>query len=104
MDKEIVDEVKWTPLATQSFNSIISYLESEFSGREIERFISKTNSLLTILKEHPQMGRPSQKRKNVRIALLTKNTQMVYHYEAHKRKIRLLLFWNSKRDPAKFNY
>jgi len=50
------------------------------------------------------MGRPSQKRKNVRIALLTKNTQMVYHYERQKRKIRLLLFWNSQRDPVKFKY
>ena len=104
MDKEIVDEIKWTPLATQSFNSIIIYLEEQWSDREIERFISKTNSLLTTLKGHPQLGRPSQKRKNVRIALLTKNTQMVYHYEFQKRKIRVLHFWNSKRDPAKFKY
>lgn len=101
---QVVEEIRWTPLATQSYNSIVNYLETEWSDREIERFISKTNNLLTTLKSHPQMCRPSQKRKNVRIALLTKDTQMVYYYNPQKRQIRLLLFWNSKRDPSKFKY
>lgn len=104
MDKEVINDIKWTQLATQSFNSIIGYLETEWSDREIERFISKTNNLLTTIRLHPQMCRPSQKRKNVRIALLTKNTQMVYYYNPQKKQIRLLLFWSSKQNPFKFNY
>jgi hypothetical protein len=50
------------------------------------------------------MCRPSQKRKNVRIAILNKHTQMVYHFKPRKKQLQILLFWNPKQNPAKFKY
>ena len=50
------------------------------------------------------MCRPSLKRKNVRIGIINKHTQVVYHYQPRKKEIVILLFWNFKQNPAKFKY
>ncbi len=50
------------------------------------------------------MCRPSAKRKNIRIGILDKHTQIVYHYKPRKKQIELLLFWGMKQNPAKFKY
>jgi len=50
------------------------------------------------------MCRPSAKRKNVRIGIINKRTQLVYHYKPGKKQIEILLFWDPKQNPAKFKY
>lgn len=57
---------------------------------------------LKALKRYPEMCRPSLKRKNVRICILNKHTQLVDHYKPRKRQIEILLFWNFKQNPADF--
>ena len=49
------------------------------------------------------MCRPSVK-KNVRITLLNKHTQIIYHYKPGKQQICILLFWGMKQNTAKFKY
>jgi hypothetical protein len=70
----------------------------------MEKFIQRTNEVLSALKKYPEMCQPSLKIKNVRIALLSKHTQMIYHYKPGKKKIELLLFWGMKQDSVKFKY
>jgi hypothetical protein len=52
--------------------------------------------MLGVLKRHPEICRPSTKRKNVRIGILDKHTQLVYHYKPNKKQIEILLFWGMK--------
>ena len=47
---------------------------------------------------------PINQKKNVRIGILDKHTQLVYHYKPKKRLIEVLLFWGMKQDPSKFKY
>jgi plasmid stabilization system protein ParE len=104
MAEEIVQEIVWTPLAAQSFNQIISYLQKEWSEKEVEQFISTTATFLAKLKRYPEMCRPSGKRKNVRIGILNKQTQLIYHYKPRKKQIEILLFWNYKQNPDSMSY
>ncbi len=101
---QVISEIKWTPRAYKSFDSIVLYLEKQWSDREVEKFIMKTNRILVMLKSYPEMCSPSLRRKNVRIAILSKQTKLVYHYKPKKGQIEILLFWNQKQDPAKFNF
>jgi plasmid stabilization system protein ParE len=104
MGEIIVAEILWADSAKLSFNKIVEYLKENWTEREIEKFINRTNEVLSTLKRYPEMCRPSLKRKNVRIALLNKHTQMIYHYKPGKKQIEVLLFWGMKQDPVKFKY
>ncbi len=104
MAEIIVAEILWADSAKLSFNKIVEYLRENWSEKEIEKFVKRTAEVLSALKYYPDMFRPSLKRKNVRIALLNKHTQMVYHYKPGRKQIEVLLFWGMKQNPAKFRY
>ena len=104
MAEEIVREIAWTPRAAHSFNQILVYLQKEWSSKEVEQFVLTTTMFFAKLKRYPEMCRPSGKRKNVRIGILNKHTQLIYHYKPNKSRIEVLLFWNFKQNPADLKY
>ena len=69
MDEEVIDALFWTDCARLSFNSIVEYLVKEWSEKEVKKFIESTNKMLSVLKRHPEICRPSIKRKYVRFIL-----------------------------------
>ena len=104
MAEEVVGEILWTDTAKTSFNKIIEYLQSEWTDKEVGKFVNQTVNFLSNLKRFPEMCRPSAKRRNVRIGIINKQTHIVYHYQPRKKQIVVLLFWHPKRNPAKFKY
>ena len=104
MAEIIVEKILWTDSAKLSFNQIVEYLKENWTEKEIEKFIKRTIEVLSTLERYPEMCRPSAKRKNVRIALLNKHTQMIYHYKPKKKQLEVLLFWGMKQNPLKFKY
>lgn len=104
MAEEIVQEILWTGSAKITFNNIMEYLQEKWSDKEVERFVNSTIKMLSTLKHYPEMCRPSAKRKYVRIGILNKQIQLVYHYKPGKKQIKILLFWGMKQNPAKFKY
>ena len=81
MAEEVVQQVLWTASAKKSFNKIINYLETQWSDKEVAEFVTRTWKMITTLKRYPEMCRPSTKRKNVRIGILNKHTQIIYYYK-----------------------
>lgn len=104
MTEESVQEILWTDSARISFEKIIAWLQQEWSEKEVDKFIRRTEEMLSALRRYPEMCRPSTKRKNVRIGILNKHTQLIYHYKPRKKQIEVLLFWGMKQNPAKFKY
>jgi plasmid stabilization system protein ParE len=104
MAEEVIREILWTDSGKISFNKIVEYLREMWTEREVERFVNRTSEMLATLKRYPETCRPSSKRKNVRIGILNKHTQLVYHYKPRSKQLQILLFWNPKQDPAKFKY
>lgn len=104
MAEEIVLDIFWTDSAKTSFGKIVDYLRQEWTEREVEKFVSRTAEMLSTLKRYPEMCRPSAKRRNVRIGILDKHTQLIYHYKPRKKQIEVLLFWGMKQNPAKLKY
>jgi plasmid stabilization system protein ParE len=66
MDEEVIDEFLWTPTAKTTFNSIVEYLTTEWTEKEVQKFLGKVDAFLSALKQYPEMCRPSTKRKHVR--------------------------------------
>ena len=104
MTPVIATEILWTDSAKFTFQKIIDWLDEEWSEKEVNKFILRTEEMLFTLQRYPEICRPSAKRKNVRIGLLGKHTQIIYHYKPRKKQIEALLFWGTKQNPAKFKY
>jgi plasmid stabilization system protein ParE len=104
MVEEVVREVLWTNSAKTSFDHIVEYLQNAWTEKEVTKFINRTTEIIAALKRYPEMCRPSAKRKNVRIAILNKHTQLVYHYKPRNKQIEILLFWDTKQNPATLKY
>ena len=100
----IVENVVWTDEAKSSFGSIVNWLKEKWSEKEINKLIQRTENLIKTLQQHPESCRPSLKKKNVRIAILDKHTQLFYHYNAKGKTITVLLFWEMKQNPQKLKY
>jgi plasmid stabilization system protein ParE len=104
MIPEVVEETLWTERAKVTFNKIIEWLRQEWTEREVDKLISRTEETLVKLKRYPEMCRPSTKRRNVRICILDKHTQLIYHYKPRKKQIVVLLFWGMKQDKTNFKF
>jgi plasmid stabilization system protein ParE len=104
MAKELVQTVSWSPGAKTSFHKIIEYLAVNWSQKEIESLLERTEKTIAILKCYPEMGRPSAKRKGVRIFLLDRHTQIIYCYKSARKEIVILHFWGMKQNPKKFKF
>ena len=99
MDEKIVLDILWTDKAKSTFNSIVDYLNVEWSEKEVRNFIQSANDLLTVIQYFPEMFKASRKRSHIRIGLITKHTQVIYHYKPKKRQIVILYFWGTQQNP-----
>jgi len=93
-------QIKWTDKAEESFAAIIDYLSENWSQKEVNDFIEKTDKVIDNISQNPSMYAVSIKRKNVRRALIGKLTSLLYTVK-HKTIIELLLFWDNRRNPKK---
>jgi plasmid stabilization system protein ParE len=100
----IVEQVNWTSSAKKDFAKMIDWLNEKWTQKEVNTLVVKTEKMIATLQRYPESCRPSQKRKNVRIGILDKHTQLVYHYNSSKQEITILQFWAMKQNPTKFKY
>ncbi|MEI9955291.1 MAG: type II toxin-antitoxin system RelE/ParE family toxin [Ferruginibacter sp.] len=63
MKSDVVETILWTDSAKLTFDKIIEWLRLEWSEKEVNNFIDRTEEMLTVLKRYPEMCRPSMKRK-----------------------------------------
>ncbi len=53
MAEEIELEIFWTDSAKISFSKIVDYLQKEWTDREVEIFVTRTDEWLSTLKRYP---------------------------------------------------
>ena len=104
MDEKIVEEVLWTDMAKSTFDSVVTYLSIEWSEKEVRNFIQRTNDLISAIQYYPELFKLSHKRTNIRIGLITRHTQLIYHYKPKKRQIVILYFWGTQQNPKKLKF
>ena len=93
--------VKWSKKAKTNYDNILSYLHENWSDKEVEKFIHKTESILTIISHQPYIFKAS-KYKMIRKAVLGKQNSLFYL--VHDSEIHLMSFWDNRMDPKKNKY
>lgn len=63
MAEEIVQKILWTDSAKFTFNKIIEYLRREWTEREVENFVTRSEEMLSTLKSYPRCAAHQLKEK-----------------------------------------
>jgi hypothetical protein len=88
--------VFWTDDATDTFDSIVSLIESKWSSKEVADFVNHTNKIIALITHQPLMYKASINN-NVRQAVITKQTSMFY--EVYQDFVTILFFWDNRQEP-----
>jgi plasmid stabilization system protein ParE len=98
-------KIVWTAEAKLTYLQIIDYLEKEWTDKEVSKFAKRVHDKLSILIEHPAIGRLHNKnRYKIYITMVTQQTSLVYHVKPLKREIVLLTFWDTRKNPKHLKY
>jgi len=90
--------IKWSLEAVQNLESIIAYLEENWTQKEISRFITKFEKQLAIVSNFP-FAYPISKKKNVHRCVMSKN--ITIYYIIRNNTVFLLSIFDTRQDPKK---
>lgn len=95
-------QVIWTKQALGKLHELILYLQDEVSLQAAINLNKRITEKLDLLKEFPEAGRKSTKKKTARFVLVGKNLRMFYRI--HGRKIIIVYFFDTRQNPSKSDY
>jgi len=89
-------ELKWSKRAKKSFDNIVDFIEENCSEKSAKKFVRKAEHTLTSISQNPKMFIEIDK-KNIHKGIITKQTSVFYRiYNQH---IRIITFWDNRRNP-----
>lgn len=91
-------EIVWSPKAERKFENIISWLQKNWTDREISNFVVRVNEVLDTISINPVLYRKAGKGKR-REAVI--NKQVILLYSRKKDKVELLTFFDTRQNPNK---
>ena len=90
--------VRWTPLANDSLEKIIKYLEENWTEKEIKNFLFLVNSTVLRLSKHPETS-IAISGKIFRRAIVDKNNSLIFKITADS--IIILYVFDNRQNPNK---
>jgi plasmid stabilization system protein ParE len=90
--------VVWSPRARMTYYKILDYLDQEWTFREIENFIDRTEEALSHISRNPLLYQYSEGNNAYRCVLVK---QVSLFYRIKSDQVQLLVFWDNRQDPSK---
>lgn len=97
----MVYDIIWSPKAKDTYYQILEYLAANWTNKEINDFISRTEEVLTFIAANPSQYIRSAKA-GIHKSVLVKQVSLFYRVQPNA--IELLLFWDNRQDPAKLKF
>jgi len=92
-------KVFWTDEAIKDLQSIMDYLDSQWTQREIDNFKKKLAKQIELIETNPRLFPVSEYNPRLRKAVLSKQTTIFY--EIADRMIYLVYLFNNRQDIEK---
>ena len=89
----------WNRRASNSFNSIIQYLQEDWGERVTRNFVVRTYQIIDLLAQNPEMGLIEHANRQIRGFVITKHNTLFYRIENDK--LILLNFFDNRQSPLK---
>lgn len=100
----MVKEVVWTIRASKTYWNVIEYLSVEFGENAVSDFVTIVHDKIELISSNPFLFRKSSSQKNVFITVIHKRLTLTYRYRPLKKRIELLVFCGTRKNPSKFRY
>ena len=94
-------EIVWTKRAEKGYANIIDYLETNFTEREVRKFVRQSNEFFALLSEYPEMLEVTGRRKHVHRGPINKHTILTYRIKPRNKQIELINIRSSKKKPLR---
>ena len=92
-------KIRWTEEATNNLESIIVYLESNWTSKELRKFFTKFEKQLMLLSLFPDAYPFSMKRKKVHRCVFSKN--LTIYYAVENEYLVLFSIFDTRQNPSK---
>jgi plasmid stabilization system protein ParE len=92
-------KIRWTEEATKNLESIIIYLESNWTSKELTKFFQKLEKQLLILSLFPEAYPFSIRRREIHRCVFSKN--LTIYYTVEDDYLVLLSLFDTRQDPSK---
>ncbi len=78
---------------------IIDYLETNFTEKEVRKFVRQSHDFFRLLSQYPEMLESTGKQKNVYRGPISKYTILTYRINLRKKQIELINIRSSRQKP-----
>jgi addiction module RelE/StbE family toxin len=95
-------KIEWTEPVLQDLETIVSYIESEWSQAIAHKFVDELLERVETLSGQPFMGMASQKHANIRSIKVSKHNRL--YYKVEKDRLVLLNIFDLRQHPDKNIY
>ncbi len=92
-------EIIWSQEADNNLAAIISYLENNWTEKELKKFASILEEKINLIAEYPLSGKQSQRLHGTRECILTKHNTLFY--VVNKTNLYIVSIWDNRQNPDK---
>jgi plasmid stabilization system protein ParE len=90
--------IEWSPRAKFTHQQILDYLQKNWTEKEINNFVTRTETVLLYISQNP-LQYPYSKENDIHKCVLRK--QVSLYYQIKQNTVELLYFWDNRQNPKK---
>ena len=92
-------KILWTDHALKELANTITYLEENWTAKELQNLAVKIEETLLLISQNPYLFQVSDVKKDIRrVVILTYNT---LYYRVKNNKIEIISFFSNRQNPKK---
>ena len=94
-------KIVWSDEALSNLKNILTYLENNWSKKEINKFATLLDRQLNRIQNNPFLFAESESRSTIRKSVLTK--QVSIYYRIKNKTVELISLIDNRQNPKKLN-
>lgn len=94
-------KVSISKTAEKKLEKLFDYLIDNWSEKVKNEFVSKLDSSIDIIRKQPEIFPKSEKGKNLRKCVITKQTTLFYRFNT--KEISIVTIFDTRKNPKKLN-
>jgi plasmid stabilization system protein ParE len=95
-------EIKWTKTAERNFAKTVEYLINNWPAKVVTDFVTRTDQILFLLAEHPDLGEMQDAKRSIRGMLLSPHNKLFYRIENNR--LIVLKIFDTRQNPLKLRF
>jgi len=96
-----VRKTEWSLEAQTNLNTIVTYLENEWTEKEVRHFSERLEEQLSILSRTPEVYKKSLRKASLRECQITPHNTLFYSHDDER--LYIAMIFDNRQDPDKLN-